>query len=154
MSAALLRPGQWTVFGYRFVPLLLFAAGICGIIYGALYHLIPVVEKRVEKYTVEVIDDQQPPPPPPDWGPPGFGPGWESGAPPIPPPPKMKTEDRERQKEILTQESELTVNRAVTVDGIQRSPTGQLVWANQAAVASATGSGGEGGKKGPAACPT
>jgi hypothetical protein len=152
-SATWRRPGQWTILGFRFVPLLLFAAGTCGVIYGAFYHRIPVVEKRVEKYTVQVLDKQAPPPIPPElkmpevpgWGPPGIGPDSI----PFPAPPKMKDEERTRTRIIETEESELSVNEAVTVDGIEFLADGRLAW-----VARGDNGGGGGGTKGPAACPT
>jgi hypothetical protein len=147
------RPGHWTIFGYRFVPLLLFAVGTCGVIYGAMYHGIPVIETKVEKYTVQVPDKSAPPAIPPEmpvFGPPGMPPGFGTDDPYLPPPPKMKDEVRTREVPSPAEKSELEFNDKVTVDGVQWTKDGQLAWTG---TGDGGGSGG-GGSKGPAACPT
>ena len=48
------RPAQWSIFGFRFVPLLVFAAGCWAAFYGVMRHRIPVTETREEEHSVPV----------------------------------------------------------------------------------------------------
>ena len=65
------RPARWSIFGFRFVPLLLFAAGVWAVVYGGFYHRIPVTETHEEQISIAVPVERPMPPMPPD-GPPGM----------------------------------------------------------------------------------
>ena len=56
------RPARWSVFGFRFVPLLLFAAGVWAVVYGGFYHRIPVTETHEEQITIAVPAERPMPP--------------------------------------------------------------------------------------------
>ena len=49
------RPAQWSIFGFRFVPLLIFAAGTWAALYGALRHRIAVTETTEKEFSVPVM---------------------------------------------------------------------------------------------------
>jgi hypothetical protein len=157
------HPDQWSIFGFRFVPLFLFAVGTCCVIYGVLYHRIPVLEKRVEKYTVQVPDKKSPPQKPPGANPfeqppelpPGLTlPSFESANIPFPPPednpPKMKSEEKTREVQVTTDELELAINQAITTGDLERNPAGMVARIFRGGSVAETGS----GKGGPAPCPT
>jgi hypothetical protein len=149
------RPSQWSIFGFRFVPLLLFAAGTCGIIYGAFYHRIPVTETHAE-------EDTTPEPPPPQvtqnpWDamspdmPPEMGldkpPGWPPfQTPPDFSPPK-NAEKRIRKVKTTTNELEIAVNLAVSEGALERTKTNEI-----ARISNSVDNGDV--KKGPARCKT
>ena len=58
------RPARWSIFGFRFVPLLLFAAGVWAVVYGGFYHRIPVTETHEEQITIAVpVEPPMPPTP-------------------------------------------------------------------------------------------
>lgn len=147
-----LRPARWAIFGVRFVPLLLLAAGVWAVVYGSVYHRLPVTESHEEQFTIEEpVPGWKPPPMSPD-GPMGmpsfsatdaFGQPTEAAAPPPPEAfvPPVKIIQAVRTVKTTSAERELEVNRAVTVAGMARSPEGEIV-----RVASAAG--------GPGFCPS
>ncbi len=145
------RPARWSVFGVRFVPLLLLAAGIWAVVYGGFYHRITVSERhpetvQEEPFTITVPDVQAMS----RGGPPGmpsfsqtdpFGqPTDASGPPPDPsgPPPAMFKPPVKVIQAVKTttipewistsEELELAVNRAVTVEGLIPGPEGEIFW--------------------------
>ena len=143
-----LRPARWSILGFRFVPLVLLAAGAGAVVYGGFYHRIPVSETHEEQVMLPV---ERPMPPPMaafsptdafgqptgafGMAPGAFGPPPEAFAPPVKLVPAVKT------TKITTDEWELAVNRAVTVAGIFRDLQGEIVRAS-------------GGAGGPAFCPS
>jgi hypothetical protein len=152
------RPARWSILGFRFVPLLLLAAGVWAVAYGGFYHRIPVSETHTEQFTVEEPVALTMPPGTAPFSPGGgfgqstdaFGqptePSEASGPADEPGPPEafklpFKLVQLEKTVTTLSQESELAVNRAVTVAGMIRDPQGQIVRQN-------------GTGDGPAFCPT
>ncbi len=133
------RPARWSIFGFRFVPLLLLAAGAWAVVYGGFYHRIPVTETHDEPFTIKM---RVPPPMPPM---PAMRPGGPPGMPPFPPPEAFVPEVRDvpAVKTVTTtsDEWELAVNRAVTFAGIKLDPQGQIVRVSSAV-------------EGPAFCPS
>jgi hypothetical protein len=148
------RPARWSIFGYRFVPWLLFSAGVGSAVYGGFYHRIAVSEehaetRREEQITITVPDEQAPPGGPA--GMPPFSATDAFGQPTEPLRPAFKTVQATKTVTVpawtsIAEESELTVNRAVTVAAIIRGPQGQVL--RTSTVASV----GEAG--GPAFCPS
>jgi hypothetical protein len=130
------RPGGWSICGFRFVPLLLFAAGVCAVDYGGFYHRIPVSEMHEEQITI-AVPVQRPMLPPP---PPGMPPGMGSFAPDAFGPPVKFVQAVKTTKSTIG-EWELAVNRAVTVAGIVRDRQGEIMRVS-------------GATEGPAFCPT
>ena len=130
------RPARWSVFGFRFVPLLLLAAGVGAVVYGGFYHRIAVTETHEEQISVAVpVEQPMPPPMPPD-APPGMSPfPPEAFAPPVKFIQAMKT------TRTTSEEWELAVNRAVTVAGMIRDPEGEILRVS-------------GATEGPGFCPT
>ncbi len=140
-----LRPARWSIVGFRFVPLLLFAAGVWAVVYGGFYHRIPVSETHEEQFSE----------PDPTWTPPLMPPGMPAGQPaflgtdafgqptgePSPPPAAMPPPEaflprmiqKVRRVKTTSEEWELVVNRAVTVAGIIRDPQGEIVRVSDAA---------------------
>lgn len=127
------RPAQWSIFGFRFVPLLLFGVGTCAILYGGFFHRLPVTETREEEFTVaEPVEPEMPM---------GMPPGMESyvpyGAPPLPsddmPPededmePPVKFVTKIRTIETTADELEWDLNVLMTFGGIERNEQGNLV---------------------------
>ena len=132
-----LRPARWSIFGFRFVPLLLFAAGAWAAVYGGLYHRIPVTETHEEQISIAVpVERPMPPPMPPDAPPGMFA---------IPPPeamgPPVKFIQAVQTTKSTVQERELAVNRAVTVAGMTAGPQGEILRAS-------------GVREGPGFCPS
>ncbi len=127
------RPARWSICGYRFVPLLLFAAGIWAVVYGGFYHRIPVSETHEEQITIAVpAQPTMPPMMPRGMGP--FSPTDAFGQPTNrsePPPeafaPPMKFIQAVKTTKTTSEEWEVVVNRAVTVAGIIRDPQGEIV---------------------------
>jgi len=118
-----LRPGRWSVFGFRFAWLPVLAAGIVAVVYGSVYHRIPVSETHSEQISVAVPDPNPMPSPIMPGGPPGmmpFQPPMDFG-------PRMKMVQATKTIKSTGYESELAVNRAVTVSGIVRNPQGELL---------------------------
>ena len=155
------RPARWSIFGFRFVPLLLFAAGTWAVVYGGFYHRIRVTETHAEPISIAapveraVQPDALPgmaplsltdafgqatdafgqaadaPGPPPDV----FGPPLDVFGPPL------KLVQAVKTVKTTSAERELAVNRAVTVAGLIRDQQGEIMRASGAA-------------EGPALCPT
>ncbi len=140
-----LRPARWSIVGFRFVPLLLFAGGVWAAVYGGFYHRIPVSEPHDEQFSE----------PDPTWTPPLMPQGMPAGKPaflatdafgqptgePSPPSDAMPPPEafvprmlhKVRRVKTVSEESELAVNRAVTVAGIIRNEQGEIVRAGGAA---------------------
>ncbi len=124
------RPARWSIFGFRFVPLMLFAAGIWAVVYGGFYHRIPVSETHDEQFTIEEpVPGWKPPPMPPDRA--GEMPSFsatdafgQSTDAPGPPPeafvPPVKLVQLVKTVKTTSAEWEVAVNRAVTVAGMIR----------------------------------
>ncbi|MGA2255931.1 MAG: hypothetical protein ABSG53_14895 [Thermoguttaceae bacterium] len=131
-----LRPARWSIFGFRFAPLLLLAAGVWAVIYGGFYHRIPVTETHEEQISIVVpVERPMPPPMPPD-APPGMVPfPPEAFGPPV------RFIQAVKITKTTSEEGELTVNRAVTVAGMIRDAEGDIILVRGAA-------------EGPAFCPT
>ncbi len=131
------RPGRWSIFGFRFVPLLLFAAGAWAVDYGGFQHRIPVTETHEEQISIAVPVPRPPPMPMPPGAPPGMF--------PFPPPeafgPPVKFIQAVKTTKSTVAERELAVNRAVTVAGMIRGEQGDILRVSGAAV-------------GPAFCPS
>ena len=144
-APARFQPSQWSVFGFRFVPLLLFAVGTCGADLWRVFHRIPVTETREEEVLAAVPVK---PPVPPGVGPgecrqalvgragPVFPPAWDAG-----PPVKFITQIKT--VKTTTDELEAAVNRAVT-SAASPGPTPARLEPIR----------GGGGKGGPSFCPT
>jgi len=131
------RPARWSILGFRFVPLLLFAAGAWGMVYGGLGHRIPVTETHEEQISIAVpVEQTMPPPMPPD-APPGMFPA----APPEAFGPPMKFIQAVKTTKSTIDQRELAVNRAVTVAGMVRGQEGEILRVSGAAA-------------GPAFCPS
>ncbi len=131
------RPARWSIFGFRFAPLLLLAGGVWAVVYGGFYHRIPVAETYEEQISIAVpVERPMPPPMPPD-APPGME--------PFPPPemfgPPVKFIQAVKTTKSTVEEWELAVNRAVTFAGIVRDQQGEIIRVSGAA-------------EGPAFCPT
>ena len=139
-----MRPSRWSVFGFRFIPLLLFAVGTCAILYGGFFHRLPVTETHDEEITVaEPIAPEMPPGMLPGM-PPGMGPNEPFGPPSVPgeeEPPPVKFVTKIKTVETTANELEWNVNELMTVGGIALNQQGGLV-----RLAS--------GNEGPAFCPT
>ena len=153
-----LRPARWSILGFRFVPLLLFAAGAGAVVYGGFYHRIPVSETHEEQFT-KAVPVERPMPPMPQgmgafsttdaFGQPTDAPGAAHSAFGPPPgalgpeafEPPVKFIQLTRSVTTTSEEWEMTVNRAVTVAGIMRDPQGEIVRVGGAA-------------DGPAFCPS
>ena len=118
------------------MPLLLVAAGIGSVCYGVWGHIVPVVEKPAE--TAESTEAEPPPPPPP----PPPGDPWMSGPPQGDPwmnqPPEAEDDEAavqsgeeetapEPPKKTITDEPEPALIREVTVGGVARSASGEIV---------------------------
>jgi hypothetical protein len=131
----LFRPARWSVFGFRFMPLLLFAAGAWAVVYGGFYHRIPVTETHEEQISIAVPVEPLPPMPP----------GAPPGMFPFPPPeafgPPVKFIQAVKTTKSTIEERELAVNRAVAVAGIVRGQEGEILRVSGAA-------------EGPAFCPS
>jgi hypothetical protein len=131
----LFRPARWSVFGFRFVPLLLLAAGACAVVYGGFYHRIPVTETREEQISIAVPVERLPPAMPPG-APPGMFPfPPEAFGPPV------KFIQAVKTTKSTIDQRELAVNRAVTVAGVVRGQEGEILRVSSAAA-------------GPAFCPS
>jgi hypothetical protein len=132
-----LRPARWSVFGFRFAPLLLFAAGTCAVVYGGFYHRIPVTETHEEQITIAEPVERPMSPMPPPGAPPGMF--------PFPPPeafgPPVKFKQAVKTTKSTIEDRELAVNRAVTVAGLVLGPEGGILRVSGAAA-------------GPAFCPS
>ena len=137
------RPARWSIFGFRIVPFVLLAVGIWAVVYGAVYHRITVTERHPatqheehETITEPVVPSMLP------GGQPGmpafsqtdpFGqPTDSAGPPPEMFKPPVKTIQVIKTTTIpawdsLSEEREVTVNRAVTVAGIIRGPQGEVL---------------------------
>jgi hypothetical protein len=143
------RPARWSICRFRFVPLLLLAAGVWAVVYGGFYHRIPVSETHVEHFTRTVRALPPMPPPMRPGGLPGmsFGmpPGGPPGTPPFSPSNPFTMQEKvlqlEKTVKTTTDERELAVNRAVTIAGIKLDPQGKIVRVPDAA-------------DGPAFCPS
>jgi hypothetical protein len=122
-----LRPRRWSIFGFRFVPLVLFAAGVGGMVYGGFRHRIPVVETHEEQISIPVPVEQTMPPPPPPNGMPGDAQGMTAGPPPEAFGPPVKFIQAIKTTTSTAWERELAVNRAVTVAGMARGQQGEVV---------------------------
>jgi hypothetical protein len=131
----LLRPARWSIFGFRFLPWLLFAAGCWAVVYGGFYHRIPVTETHDEQISIAVPAPWSPPPQP--GGPSGMGPF----SPDAFGPPPMKFIQAVKTVRSTIQERESAINRAVTIAGVIRDPQGEIMRVGGAA-------------GGPAYCPT
>ncbi len=121
------RPAQWSIFEFRFVPLLVFAAGCWAAFYGVMRHRIPVTETREEEHSVPVSVQM------PDLS--AFVPGLP------PPPPVVKYVKRIETIKTVTGETEMAVNRDVSFGRLTRTGGGEIARSG-------------GGKAGPAFCPT
>ncbi len=131
----LLSPARWSIFGFRFVPLLLLAAGVCAVVYGGFHHRIRVTETREEQITIAVPVERLPPSMPPG-APPGMFPfPPEAFGPPV------KFIQAVRTTKSTIDQWEPAVNRAVTVAGMVRGPEGEILRVSGAAA-------------GPAFCPS
>ncbi len=132
-----MRPARWSIFGFRFVPLLLFGVGTCAILYGGFFHRLPVTETREEEFTV--AEPQMPPDMGPDmpFGIPSMNPGMplDDFQPPVRFVTKIKT------VETTADELEWNLNVLMTFGGIALNEKGELV-----RLATST--------EGPAMCPT
>jgi hypothetical protein len=117
------RPARWSISGFRFVPLLLFAAGAWAVVYGSFYHHIPVTETHEEQISIAVPVERPMPPPMP--------PGGLPDAVPFPPPeaftPPVKFVQAVKTTKSTSDEWEFAVNRAVTVAGMTRDPQDGVV---------------------------
>ena len=120
------RPAQWSIFGFRFVPLAIFAAGCWAAFYGAWRHRIPVTETHEKEESVPVSVQM------PDMS------LFEAGLPL--PPPVVKYATRIRTIKTVSGETEMTVNRDVSFGRLTRTG-GEIAREG-------------GGKAGPAFCPT
>jgi len=130
------QPARWSVFGFRFVPLLLLAAGGWAVVYGGFYHRLTVSETHEEQFS----EPQPISPPMLSPMPPGAPPGMVAFPPEAIGPP-VKFVEMVRTITTTSEERELAVNWAVTIGGMIRSQEGEIV-----RVAGAT--------DGPAFCPT
>jgi hypothetical protein len=111
----------------------MFAAGTCAVVYGGFYHRLPITEVHEEEVSVPVPVEPQMFPPSP------FGPPQDFK-------PPVKYVKQIKTSKTTTNESELAVNRAMTIGGLSRTADGELLRAAVAALG--------GGEKGPALCPT
>ncbi len=126
----------WAIIHRAILPGLLIAAGIASVVYGAMYHSVPVVEEREEEIDVA-------PPPLDNFGPmeedpamcgPGFPPMGEpgmGGPPGLGPPPGFAELPPHLAKEKVTifvteDEPEPTLIREVTVGGLALFEAGKL----------------------------
>ena len=142
-----LQPARWSIFGFRFVPLVLLAAGVWAVVYGGFYHHIPVSETHEEQVTIVVPTQPSTPPgmtpfsPSDAFGQPG-APGQPGafGPPEVFTPP-VKFVQLIKTTKSTSEELELAVNRAVTVSGMIRGQDGEIFRVGGAAA-------------GPAFCPS
>jgi hypothetical protein len=122
------RPSQWSVRGFRFVPLLLFGVGTCALLYGGFFHRLPVVQTREEEYQEAVPVE----PAAPLGALPGMGAYVPYGAPPMseddaPSKPPLEFVTKIRTVETTAVEPEWNVNVLMTFGGIARDERGKLV---------------------------
>ena len=136
------RPARWSIFGFRFVRLLLLAGGVWAVVYGGFYHRIAVTETHEEQFTI--IDPSPPPPAPPGMAPfspsdafgqptDAFGQPTDASGQPDAFSPPVKYIQLVKINKTTSAEREVTVNRAVTVAGIIRDPQGEIVRVGDAA---------------------
>jgi hypothetical protein len=150
------HPARWSVFGLRFVPLMLLAAGGWAVIYGGFYRHITVSDNHPETQHEEPFTITTQPMPPPGFpgGPPEGLPSGPPGMVPFPPEafsPPLKTIQAVKTTIIpawtsTSEESELTVNRAVEVAGMVLGPQGEILRVSSEAAVN--------GAEGPAFCPS
>jgi hypothetical protein len=137
------RPARWAIFGFRFVPLVLLAAGVWAMVYGGFYHRIAVTETHEELVSVAVpVEPTMPSGMVPFSVTDAFGQPTDE---PSPPPDALsvpvKFVESVKTTKTTSEEREIAVNQAVTVAGIVRDPQGEIVRLSDAA-------------QGPAFCPT
>ena len=146
------RPARWSICGFRFVPLVLFAAGVWAVVYGGFYHRIPVSETHEEQIIIEEpVEPKMPPSMPPGWRPfrrpmrsarqPMRSASPQPSGPPEAFTPPVKFVPAVKTVKTTSEERELVVNRAVTVAGMIRNQQGEIVRVSGAA-------------DGPAFCPS
>ena len=126
------RPARWSIFGFRFVPLLLFG-GRGRVRFSTVDSSIacPSKQTRDEEITVaEPIEPEMPPgmgaPMFPGMDPnmpPGMDPGMDPGMPEEPP---VRGVTKIKTVETVSNELEWDVNILMTFDGIVRNDRGEL----------------------------
>ncbi|MBN2216198.1 MAG: hypothetical protein JW719_02350 [Pirellulales bacterium] len=129
------------------MPIAILVAGIISVGYGVWGHMVPIVQKpeKPEATESEAEAEEPPPPPPPadPWmnGPPSdpwmSGPPsdpWMNGPPPDEPPPEEEPDETADEEpaakppeEKILDEPEPVLIREVTVGGVSRSASGQIV---------------------------
>ncbi len=124
------RPARWSVDGYRFVPLLLLAAGVWAVVQGSRWHRIPVSQTHEETISIAVpVERPFPPPMPAFSGTDPFGQPTDGSQPPLDPSagppvalgtpealgPPIKFIQATKSVTTTTDEGELSVNRAVSI---------------------------------------
>jgi hypothetical protein len=138
--AAIIRVA-WAVIQRAMLPVLLIAAGIGSVVYGAMHHTVPVVEEREEEIDIAPPTPFGPEFPgegpqmggPPEFGPPGFGPpGFgppEFGPPGFGPPgfgPPSQLTKRKVKILVSEDEREPAIIREVTIGGVVLLGPGKL----------------------------
>jgi hypothetical protein len=113
------------------VPALLLIGGLASLIYGAIFHAVPLLEEHETETTIEV---------PAEFAPPPEGEALPPGGAPFGEPLVFVKKTVKRVELITTMESEPTVTRDASVGGIEVLDSGEL---------KRTYSG-----KGPALCPS
>jgi len=135
------RPARWSIVGFRFVPLVLLAAGVWAAVYGGFYHRIPVSETHEEEVSIAVpVQPSMPPGMAPFSPTDAFGQPQAPGLPEAFVPP-VRFIQAIKTTTSISAELELVVNRAVTVAGMVRGKDGEIVRVAGAA-------------EGPAFCPS
>jgi hypothetical protein len=125
---------RWWILRQALLPAVLFAAAVASLVYGALYHAVPVERNVVEVQTVQEEHEEEidiPFAAPPD----ALIPNPQSAFPdpffPGPPRPKLKvirtqTVEKKVVKPVVEDESEAAVVREVTVGGVVLAKSGVL----------------------------
>lgn len=97
---------MWTIIRRAILPGILLITGFASLIYGAKYHIVPVLTEQKTESTIDIpVPFSQIPPPFP-------------GAQQFDGPPQMRKQVVQRTEEITIKESEPALIREVTVGGV------------------------------------
>jgi hypothetical protein len=124
---------MWAIIRRAIVPAALLAGGLASLIYGAIFHQVPMVEDHESETTIEVPAELPPRPPMGD----NFPPDGEPFLPPL----RMVKKKVTRVETVAALESEPATMRDASVGAIELLESGEL---KRAAVAT----------EGPALCPS
>ncbi len=124
---------MWAIIRRAVVPAVLLVGGLASLIYGAIFHAVPVVEDHESETTIEVPAEFSPQPP--------MGENFAPDGAPFAAPLRMVKKKVTRVETVAALESEPAAMRDASVGGIELLESGEL---KRALVSN----------EGPALCPT